>query len=225
MTKALLDERLGEWEEGWQERREDTPPEKLCSDRPTLTEELRRRIEGLKAFDALASKRNPPEPTAALIQSHLEKLTWYAGGGVGVLYKANNTAFRRQEALKFLQQCYADHPDNRDRFRTEAEITAQLEHPGIVPIYGMGQDEAGNTCYAMRFIHGLAMDKAIAAFHEANAQGLDQSGRASQDSRVCSENCTGIVTIQVCLTTSANGLSGTFCFGSTGCARRSLMRM
>ena len=41
-------------------------------------------------------------------------------------------------ALKEIQDRYADHPESRSRFVLEAEITGGLEHPGIVPVYGLG---------------------------------------------------------------------------------------
>jgi serine/threonine-protein kinase len=51
------------------------------------------------------------------------------------------------------------------RFLREAAITARLEHPGIVPIYGLGRDADGNPCYAMRFIHGTSLGQAVKAYH------------------------------------------------------------
>ena len=56
-------------------------------------------------------------------------------------------------------------PEIMARFLREAEITARLEHPGIVPIYGLGRDEAGNPCYAMRFIQGTTLHQAIKAYY------------------------------------------------------------
>src|SRR5262249_14410197 len=47
----------------------------------------------------------------------------------------------------------------------EAEITAHLEHPGVVPIYGLVHDESGQPCYAMRLIEGQSFKLAIQAFH------------------------------------------------------------
>ena len=47
----------------------------------------------------------------------------------------------------------------------EAEITGKLEHPGIIPVYGLGHDAGGRPFYAMRFIQGDSLKEAIAAFH------------------------------------------------------------
>ena len=69
-------------------------------------------------------------------------------------------------ALKEIQNQYCDDADNRARFLLEAEITGGLEHPGIVPVYGLGQYGDGRPYYAMRFIRGDNFKEAIVRFHE-----------------------------------------------------------
>jgi serine/threonine-protein kinase len=54
------------------------------------------------------------------------------------------------------------------RFLREAEITARLEHPGIVPVYGLVPDEDGQPCYAMRFVEGETLKDAIDRFHRGD---------------------------------------------------------
>ena len=56
--------------------------------------------------------------------------------------------------IKEIQQRFADDANSRARFVMEAEITGGLEHPGIVPVYGLGQYADGRPFYAMRFIRG-----------------------------------------------------------------------
>ena len=93
------------------------------------------------------------------------------------MYEARNEEFPRQVALKFIKKDYAEHEESRSRFLTEAEITGRLEHPGIVPIYGIGEDDAGHPCYAMRFIRGVPLEDAIKAFHEADRPALEPAAR------------------------------------------------
>ena len=62
----------------------------------------------------------------------------------------------REVALKQIRGHHADNPNSRARFLVEAEITGGLEHPGIVPVYGLGIDSEGRPYYAMRFIEGIA---------------------------------------------------------------------
>src|SRR5262249_49933161 len=56
-------------------------------------------------------------------------------------------------------------PEALGRFLREAEITGRLEHPGVVPVYGLGHDAAGNPVYAMRFIRGQTLQEAIDRYH------------------------------------------------------------
>ncbi len=68
-------------------------------------------------------------------------------------------------ALKQILDHHADDPISRQRFLIEAEITGGLEHPGIVPVYGLGTYDDGRPYYAMRFIKGDSLKEAIEHFH------------------------------------------------------------
>jgi WD40 repeat protein len=92
----------------------------------------------------------------------------HARGGLGVVFLAEDTELNRPVALKEIQQRFADDAVNRARFLTEAEVTGALEHPGVVPVYGLGRYEDGRPFYAMRFIKGDSLRDAIARFHEAD---------------------------------------------------------
>ncbi len=81
-------------------------------------------------------------------------------------------------ALKEIQDRYADDRNSRSRFVLEAEITGGLEHPGIVPVYGLGQYADGRPFYAMRFIRGDSLQDAIRRFHEADVAGRDPGERS-----------------------------------------------
>src|SRR5262249_28471250 len=60
---------------------------------------------------------------------------------------------------------YAHDPDSRNRFVQEAEITGNLEHPGIVPVYSLGHFPDGRPFYAMRFIRGHSLEQATLQYH------------------------------------------------------------
>jgi serine/threonine-protein kinase len=95
----------------------------------------------------------------------------HARGGIGEVFVARDQELNRDVALKQIQERHADFPESRSRFVLEAEITGGLEHPGIVPVYGLGYDAAGRPFYAMRFIKGDSLKDAIDAFHrDAPAQ-------------------------------------------------------
>src|SRR5579862_6525172 len=88
-----------------------------------------------------------------------------AKGGLGEVHVAHDEELHREVALKQIQDGHADDPDSRARFLTEAEITGRLEHPGIVPVYGLGTYASGRPFYAMRFIKGDSLNDAIRRFH------------------------------------------------------------
>src|SRR5437763_13273232 len=67
--------------------------------------------------------------------------------------------------MKQILDHHAHDPVSRTRFVLEAEITGGLEHPGFVPVYGLGAYGDGRPFYAMRFIRGDSLKEAIARFH------------------------------------------------------------
>src|SRR5262249_18134413 len=73
---------------------------------------------------------------------------------------------------------HADDPVSRQRFLVEAEITGGLEHPGIVPVYGLGTYGDGRPYYAMRFIRGDSLKEAIKHFHAEAAPNADPGPRS-----------------------------------------------
>jgi serine/threonine protein kinase len=89
----------------------------------------------------------------------------HAKGGLGQVSIALDQELDRPVALKEIQERHADDRLSRSRFVQEAEITGKLEHPGIIPVYGLGHDAGGRPFYAMRFIEGDSLKEAIAAFH------------------------------------------------------------
>src|SRR5689334_12865345 len=89
----------------------------------------------------------------------------HARGGLGLVSVALDRNIGRRVALKTIRPDLADNPATRRRFVAEAEVTGQLEHPGIVPLYALGQDEDGSPYYAMKFIDGQTLEHDIASYH------------------------------------------------------------
>lgn len=92
-------------------------------------------------------------------------------GGMGFINVAEDAELGREVALKQIRPERADEPAYRDKFRLEAEITGNLEHPSIVPIYGLGADASGRPFYAMRWVRGENLGQAINEFHRKHAAG------------------------------------------------------
>jgi eukaryotic-like serine/threonine-protein kinase len=89
----------------------------------------------------------------------------HARGGLGAVFVALDQELNREVALKQIIEKLADNPVSRARFLLEAEITGGLEHPGIVPVYGLGLDAGGRPYYAMRFIRGDTLEQAVDRFY------------------------------------------------------------
>jgi eukaryotic-like serine/threonine-protein kinase len=92
----------------------------------------------------------------------------HAQGGIGKVSVAFDTELRREVALKQIKAERASDADSRGRFVLEAEVTGRLEHPGIVPVYGLGKDEHGSPFYVMRFVRGKSLEEAIRHFHRTD---------------------------------------------------------
>ena len=107
-----------------------------------------------------AVSRESRRPRFQVIRPH-------AQGGLGQVSVARDKELNREVALKELLDRHADNPDSRSRFLLEAEITGCLEHPGIVPVYGLGHYADGRPYYAMRFIRGNSLKDAIEQHHRA----------------------------------------------------------
>jgi serine/threonine-protein kinase len=101
----------------------------------------------------------------------------HAKGGLGEVFVAEDVELHREVALKEIQPVHAHDAVSRGRFLLEAEVTGRLEHPGIVPVYGLGQYADGRPFYAMRFIHGDNLKEAIRRFHEAESASRDPGER------------------------------------------------
>jgi serine/threonine-protein kinase len=115
--------------------------------------------------DNVEETRTYKPETSASSGQRFHVLRFHAEGGLGAVYLARDVELNRDVALKRIKGESADDPECRDRFVREAEITGRLEHPGVVPVYGLGQLADGRPEYAMRFIEGESLKRAIARHH------------------------------------------------------------
>jgi serine/threonine-protein kinase len=102
----------------------------------------------------------------------------HARGGLGAVFVALDSELHREVVLKQILDQHADDPTSRARFLMEAEITGGLEHPGIVPVYGLGTYPDGRPYYAMRFIRGDSLKEAIDRFHADESLKSDPGRRS-----------------------------------------------
>jgi len=125
---------------------------------------------------SVGSESSPPPVSGAVTASENREryalTSLHATGGIGRVWLARDGQLGRDVALKELRPEQADNAGLRARFLREAQITGQLEHPGIVPVYELAhRPNTGQPFYTMRFVKGRTLSEAARAYHQKRATG------------------------------------------------------
>ncbi|MBX3444088.1 MAG: protein kinase [Planctomyces sp.] len=164
-------------------------PEQLCEKAPELLDQLRWKIAAMQTHPGMtdtplaeAKPARPVDgsratelPAEVRAENEFEALRFLAQGGLGAVYVGQDRSLHRDVAVKFLHPRLAHEDSARQRFQLEAEITARLEHPGVVPLHALGELEDGRQFYVMRLIQGETLDAAIERLHKGGGDAAHQS--------------------------------------------------
>lgn len=95
-------------------------------------------------------------------------------GGMGVILQARDLRIRRTVAMKVMKTSNQFSRENVLRFIDEAQLTGQLEHPNIVPIYELGIDEQGEIFYTMKFVKGTTLDDVLRGIRNGRQKTIEK---------------------------------------------------
>jgi len=111
--------------------------------------------------------------------AHYKILEKLGEGGMGVVYKAEDTKLKRTVALKFLSPELTKDPQSKARFTKEAQAAAALDHPHICAVFEIGEAES-TTYIAMPYVRGQSLKEKIAAGPLAVEEALDIAGQVGE---------------------------------------------
>ncbi len=149
--------------------------ESLLAAHPEHAEEVRARLAKLRAAGLLGGSDDGASQTGIPERlGEFRLLERIGGGGMGLVFLAEQAGLGRQVALKVVRPEHLYFPGARERFVREIEAVARLDHPGIVPIHTCGE-QAGLPYYAMDHVRGASLADVVVAAREGadNATGRD----------------------------------------------------
>jgi serine/threonine protein kinase len=128
-----------------------------------------------RLVDALWDKDLGLELVRTMIEGKKHRvITTLARGGMGVVMQARDLRIRRNVAMKAMKTSSQFSRENVLRFIDEAQLTGQLEHPNIVPVYDLGMDEHGEIFYTMKYVRGTTLDEVLRGLRNGRTQSVEK---------------------------------------------------
>lgn len=141
----------------------------VCKDRPDLAPIVERRIAMLRRMGLLpgqtkTSAKAAPQRTVEYpdMLGDFRLIEKIGGGGMGVVFRARQESLGREVAIKLIRPEHMFFEGTKGRFRREVDAVARLHHPGIIPIYTVGEDQ-GVPYYAMERVVGKTLAEIVDA--------------------------------------------------------------
>jgi hypothetical protein len=131
--------------------------EALCEEHPEASATLRRRLSLLREMGVLTGE---PAPTIPQQLGEFRLLAPLGGGGMGMVFHAEQLGLGRQVALKVVHPAQLYLGGARERFQREVETIAKLQHPGIVPVHAVGEQD-GVPYLVMERVQGATLQQVL----------------------------------------------------------------
>jgi WD40 repeat protein/tRNA A-37 threonylcarbamoyl transferase component Bud32 len=145
-------------------------------DRPLIEEYCQRFPELLPDIPGAKSiLQSTEDSTSPQSRGRYRLIDRHARGGFGEVWRAEDPVLQREVAVKQLTNRVARQSEVRQRFINEAQTTARLEHPGVVPVYDLIDSEGESPSYAMRFLSGHTLAEAIQLYHQKRSKSTENS--------------------------------------------------
>jgi serine/threonine-protein kinase len=158
-----IDDACQKFEAAWKAGQRPRIEQYLCDavgvEREVLLRELTRLEKELRGHVQASTLPLPTRGQAAPSSSArgCELLEEIGRGGIGVVYRGRDRSLRRELAVKLLREEHRQNPDLARRFMEEAQIGGQLQHPGIAPVYELGEFPDGRPYFTMKLIRGRTL--------------------------------------------------------------------
>jgi len=117
------------------------------------------------------AREAPARPLKAAPTDRYQDLECIGSGGMGEIYRVQDHQLHRTVARKVIRSAVASRPEVVERFIQEAQTTAQLQHPSIVPVHELGTLPDGRAWFTMKEVRGTTLTQQIRTVHAASRRG------------------------------------------------------